>query len=37
VTKKTLNIVESGYRAVMEEQNDTILWVLAAMQGSLVG
>jgi len=34
VTKKTLNIVESGYRAVMEEQNDTILWVLAAMQGA---
>lgn len=34
MSKKTLNIVESAYRAVMEEQDDTILWVLAAMQGS---
>lgn len=32
--KKTLNIVESAYRAVMEEQDDTVLWVLAAMQGA---
>ncbi|MFZ0064399.1 MAG: hypothetical protein WAL47_20390 [Pyrinomonadaceae bacterium] len=30
--KRTLNIVESAYRAVMEEQDDTILWPLAAIQ-----
>jgi hypothetical protein len=34
VAKKTLSIVESAYRAVMEEQDDTVLWLLAAMQGA---
>jgi hypothetical protein len=34
MAKKTLNIVTSAYRAVMEEQDDTVLWLLAAMRGA---
>jgi sulfur relay (sulfurtransferase) DsrF/TusC family protein len=34
MAKETISIVESAYRAVMEEQDDTILWLLAAMQSA---
>ena len=31
---KTLQIVESAYRATFEEQDDTVLWITHAMRGA---